>query len=162
MQTAQLEEKLNTESCPVDVYCFVCAGNTCRSPMAEAVFNAKYKNERRAATSAGLSYGGMPIAKNAEAALRAAKIEPSEDNDYPNHISRTLTSDLLKTSKAIVAMTSDIAMKIICMFPEYASKVFAMPRDISDPFGADEARYAECLQEIQDCLNEVFGEAGKL
>ena len=161
METATLEMKNDTAAAAPDVFCFVCAGNTCRSPMAEAVFNAKYKNGNRYAISRGLSYGSLPIAENAKKALASAGIEPTPDNDYQAHVSRPITPDAVRLSKAVICMTSDIAMNLICIMPEFASKIFCMPHDISDPYGGDEARYAECLSEIIASLDVLFGDHGR-
>ena len=47
--------------------CFVCTGNTCRSPMAAAVLNQYGKKYDISAVSAGLfPHVGDPISENAE------------------------------------------------------------------------------------------------
>ena len=64
--------------------CFVCTGNTCRSPMAQAVTNhlAKKLGRDLTAFSRGLyALDGDPIASCAIAALEGAGIEPTADHD---------------------------------------------------------------------------------
>ena len=90
--------------------CFVCTGNTCRSPMAEATVNHLFRvppvctacDMQRVlsmpsvrATSAGLYGAGDPIAKNAVRALEAADIPSTPDNDYKNHISRPINPEIM-------------------------------------------------------------------
>jgi protein-tyrosine phosphatase len=75
---------------------FVCSGNTCRSPMAEGIFNAlsKQKGAGHFSLSCGLSaMHGMPASYNAVAA--AAEYGA----DISGHLSRPVTSVSLNTCK---------------------------------------------------------------
>ena len=67
---------LSTKELKITRICFICTGNTCRSPMAEAVANALAKEKGHTdlrAFSAGLyANANDPIAPNAVAALEAA------------------------------------------------------------------------------------------
>ncbi|MGN1409680.1 MAG: hypothetical protein ACI4XJ_05840, partial [Eubacteriales bacterium] len=58
---------------------FVCTGNTCRSPMCEAVFNSMYGSDKIKAKSAGIFADGSPVSKNAVKALAEDGIEISPD-----------------------------------------------------------------------------------
>lgn len=151
--------------------CFVCTGNTCRSPMAAAVLNdmarippvcsmcdmERLLNAKRIrAVSAGLYATGAPIAENAAAALEAAGIRSLPDNDYRAHLSRNLTLEMMESYDRIIGMTSSHAMSLISAFPSYAGKISCMPRDIPDPFGGDEAAYRACLAEIERGIGELF------
>lgn len=150
-------ESVDIGSSIADIYCFVCTGNTCRSPMAEAVFNDRFKTDSRYAVSYGISAFGEPISENAVAALEAAEIESTPDNDYKSHVSRQLDHGAVESAKMIIAMTQNHAMNIIYKFPEYASKVYTMPTDISDPYGQDIEAYKACLSQITDGLEKSFG-----
>ncbi|WP_441316784.1 arsenate reductase/protein-tyrosine-phosphatase family protein, partial [Halobacillus trueperi] len=66
---------------------FVCTGNTCRSPMAEALLKSKL--EEGNVQSAGIFAGkGEPLAKNSELVLREIDLNL-------NHQTRPIDSDLL-------------------------------------------------------------------
>ena len=151
--------------------CFVCTGNTCRSPMAEAAFNDMARippvcsmcdierlvgRRQMRATSAGLFATGAPIAKNAVAALEKAGVRSLPDNDYKGHLSRSLASEQMEECDLIVGMTSAHAMSLLAAYPEYATKITSMPVDIPDPYGMDEAAYDACLAAIKKGIVEMF------
>lgn len=143
--------------------CFVCTGNTCRSPMAEAVANALAREPMEAmpasvrdcatptveAFSAGLyAFAGDPIAENAVLALKAAGIKPTEGHDYRTHTAHTLTAEEVERYDLLVAMGDSHAMELLMRFPQAAQKIVRMPQAISDPYGGNLACYKACLDEI--------------
>lgn len=155
-EAIELLEKKKTETNPQTVYLFVCSGNTCRSPMAAALFNQLYGNENRRAVSAGLIANGTSISENAVLALEERGIESTPDNDYKNHISRLVDKKLVKTSKMVIAMTGFHTTQLLMKFPEYATKFTVMPNDIPDPFGGPIEEYRECLKMIEEALAKLF------
>ncbi len=148
--------KQETDGKKPEIILFVCTGNTCRSPMAEALFNALFAKDGRRATSAGLYATGAPISHNAARALRNRGIEPTPDNDYTAHISRTVTEEMVREADLVVGMTGNHAMELMFRFPQYASKIFTMPEDISDPYGGDLGVYEVCLGEIEEAIGKII------
>ena len=137
--------------------CFVCTGNTCRSPMAQAVLNHFGKPYGITAESAGISViPGDGIAENSVLALKNAGIEPSEDNPYDKHTARLIDEETVKRSSRVVCMTENHMLALIGAFPQYVGKFTVMPRAVSDPFGGDLARYEACLREIICGVKELF------
>ena len=151
--------------------CFVCTGNTCRSPMAEAVVNHLFRvppvctacdmsrvlsTPSVRATSAGLYGAGDPIAENAVRALREAGIPSTPDNDYENHISRPINPEIMETADLVVGLTESHALQLMGWFPQHASKITCMPRSIPDPFGGDEEDYRLCLAAITEGIRELL------
>ncbi|MCD8055405.1 MAG: hypothetical protein LUE25_01610 [Clostridiales bacterium] len=136
---------------------FVCTGNTCRSPMAEAYFKSKgYKS----AFSRGIFTDGSPISKNAVEALKSHGIMSSAENDYENHISKTVTEADIARADFVFAMTGEHMRALLFAFPQSADKLFLMPREISDPFGGDIDAYNKTLDEIIAASEEIFPKIG--
>lgn len=134
--------------------CFVCTGNTCRSPMAAAVANAMARErdgEARSliATSAGLyAVEGDPITPEAVAALETAGVRVVEGADYHAHTAHTVSDADAEAVDLLVAVSGSHAMELLFRFPSAAHKIVCLPQAISDPFGSDLARYEACLVEI--------------
>lgn len=133
--------------------CFVCTGNTCRSPMAAAVYNFLHEKEGAAAFSAGTAAAwGQPIHPNAAQALRLSGIPCTAANNYEAHFSHPLSEADMESADLVMALTPAHAMQILGRFPEYASKV-AVLGDISDPFGGDTDDYLAALTAIKEALS---------
>jgi len=149
------EIKISTED--IKKVCFVCTGNTCRSPMAAAVLNHFGRKNGWFAESAGIFPNiGESISENAEKALELAGVEPCPDNDYRNHKARQVTEELLCGFDIICGLTENHAMTLITAFPSLASRITALGKDISDPFGGDIGIYEKCLAEITEAVKEAF------
>ena len=153
--TLTLEKKSGTGERPAP-YLFVCSGNTCRSPMAAAMFNHLFGADGRRAVSAGLCAHGSPISSGAINALRARGIPSTPDNDYESHVSHSVTAADIEGAKLVVAATGFHATRLIMTFPEFATKISVFPEDVPDPFGGTDEEYERCLSMIERMLKDVF------
>lgn len=136
--------------------CFVCTGNTCRSPMAAAILNHLGKGKYIAESAGIMASRGNPISENAVLALKKAGIESTSDNNYEAHTARQLNMGIIDSCDKIVAVSAGHAMMIIQGYPICASKITSLDKNISDPYGQDGDSYYNCLLEIKDCIKNMF------
>ena len=140
----------------IRMYCFVCTGNTCRSPMAAALLNHLGQSHGIFAFSRGTAVtAGSPMAENAAVALRAAGVEPAGRNDYTRHRAAQLTREDFEMCDGMFALTPAHAQQILFAFPEYAGRVRILG-DIADPYGGTPEQYVACLAEIREALRTLF------
>lgn len=156
IQTKELIKNTDKkDSAPLRV-CFVCTGNTCRSPMAAAVLNA-LGNGKYVAESAGIMADkGAPITPKALEALTRAGIPLTPENNYAEHSARQLNMGIMESVDKIVTVGAGHAMMVIQSFPLCASKVTAFEKNITDPYGQSQEIYDRCLSEITEQIKNMF------
>lgn len=150
---------------------FVCTGNTCRSPMAEAVARHLLEERRLAlpeaireltvpefeVSSAGLyANEGDPITENAVRALEEAGIAPLPPRDYHLHRAHHLSAADAECCDWLVGMTPEHALGLMMQFPQLAGRVRSMPAPIPDPFGGDFEVYRASLAAIMAGVKELL------
>ncbi len=127
---------------------FVCAGNTCRSAMAEGIFNNSCKNG--IAISGGLYVNqNTPEENSVKAALKYGA-------DIKNHIPRQLTAEAVKHSDIVLTMTAAQKQSLadfnnVYTLAEYAGNL----KDIKDPYGQSLYVYEECAKEIKELIEMI-------
>lgn len=132
---------------------FVCTGNTCRSPMAEAALRQELKKRKirwYQISSAGLrAQEGAPMADHAKVALSEVGIPFSEQ-----FCARKLTPKMVKDAAAVICMTREQAEQIggknVTNMAVFAGK------DIPDPYGQGIEVYRATLRAICDCLPQII------
>ena len=157
MQTEEITFHLKDERTrDIRVYCFVCTGNTCRSPMGEALLNHYGAPKGIFAFSRGIAADvGASISENAAKALEADGIPSEGRNEYLRHRAAQFTKEDFERCDGVFAISPSHAAALIMAFPEYAGKVRVLG-DISDPFGGDLDRYKACLNDIKTGIKAVF------
>lgn len=136
---------------------FVCTGNTCRSPMAEAILKS-YHIEGLQVKSAGV------FASSGQAASKHVITILNNNNISHQHSSSPLQKDDIHWATYIFTMTEGHKQLITASYPDAIEKTFTLKeyvdhgannRDISDPFGGDEAIYEQTYQEISALIKKL-------
>ncbi len=141
---------------------FVCSGNTCRSPIARGMFEAKKGDLDAGSASCGLSAfnGDLPNPK----AVEAAK---AKGVDITDHLSATFGEPMVAEFDLILTMTKAQRDNILIHIPDAKVKTYALAQfagedleaefeNISDPYGMDEDAYAKCADQIEKYIEKAI------
>ncbi len=138
-----------------DVTLMVCTGNTCRSPMAEAMLRNMLASRGtggrpRIVISAGTcAFAGGTADAWARQVMREAGIS------LEDHTTRALTPRLIAMADRIFAMTEAHRSTILSMDPCAGDRTMLLHpggEDIPDPVGGDIEEYRRCRDTIAECL----------
>ncbi len=136
---------------------FICSGNTCRSPMAEAIALARMREEGGFA-AVGVTSAGMAACPGDPANPASVRVCAERGLDLSNHRSKSLTTDLLEASDHVYTMTQGQALQLQRIVPQYADKVSPIlpDGDIADPYGQNDTVYERCYQQIDTAIKALI------
>ena len=146
---------------------FVCTGNTCRSPMAEALCKARLADRLKIAPdaleaagyviiSAGVAAtAGMPAADHAVAIVREL------GGSLDDHASRPAGIELVRMADVIIAMTTDHLDLLLERAPDAEPRARLLDPnggDLDDPVGSDLPNYRRTAEAIIAHLDPLLDE----
>jgi L-threonylcarbamoyladenylate synthase len=149
------------------VILFVCTGNTCRSPMAEALCNKLLADRLRCSPEELIDRGylvlsaGLAAYSGDEASPEAVQAVQELGGDLAAHASKPLTPDLVLAADHLLAMTQGHLAAVAARFGHHGPRPRLLDPaggDVADPVGADQQVYRDCARQIAQHLERFLPE----
>lgn len=141
---------------------FVCSGNTCRSPIAEALMRQAVYDEDLASKIHVMSAG---LAANAGDKISepARQLLSCEGMDMKKHAAVNLNTEIIDLADLILVMTEKLKEQLLVRFPFAGQKThllkdyagIAQYGDIEDPYGLSLREYRVILEDIRCCIQKI-------
>lgn len=146
---------------------FVCTGNTCRSPMAEAICR-KILADRLNCSIDQLEDRGVIVASAGTSAAMGSPASPEAVEvlakmglDLKAHETQPVSDSLVRQADAIYTMTQSHLRALIAQWPDLVGRAHTLSpsgEDVVDPIGGPLERYQRCAVEIETHLKARIDE----
>ncbi len=140
---------------------FVCTGNTCRSPMAEAICR-KILADRLNCDVNQLEDRGVIVMSAGVSAIEGGRASPEAVEilakmgvNLEAHETQPVSDSIVRQADAIYTMTQSHLRAILAQWPDVAGRLQTLNpsgEDILDPIGGSVERYQRCAKEIETHL----------
>ena len=135
---------------------FVCTGNTCRSPMAEVLFNSLQSDNSIKAISRGLVVlFPEPSNPKAETVLKSHNLL------LENHTATPLTAEDIDENTLVLTMTQSQQLNVLADYSHWEN-VFTLKGfvdeegEVTDPYGGDLIDYENFFAELARLVKKTI------
>ena len=143
---------------------FVCTGNTCRSPMAEAIF--RYELKRLGKTGVAVSSAGTLVGKSGSMNPHSLQVLGENGFYVWNFSSTQLTEEMILTAYAIVCMTDEqrdvvsyMRYKLLADKEDAENNVHAFSDfvgvEVPDPYGQGIEQYRKVFATLLEGMPKI-------
>jgi len=142
---------------------FVCTGNTCRSPMAEALCKQMIATKLKCTINdlddrgVMVMSAGLSASLGGRAAPEAIQVMSSMNIDLGDHETQPFTEALGRHADVIYTMTRSHRDAIVTQFPAASERTFMLctdQTDVCDPIGGPTERYQRCASLLRSELEK--------
>jgi len=151
---------------------FVCLGNICRSPTAQALLRHELE-QRGVAGLFDIRSAGIIARGNDVATIQAIRVAAEHGVDMHDHLSTPLTADLLRTMDMVIAMDRSNVEHILNLVPDlgprlrllmsYAEERETLGGEVEDPIGQPievyQASYRQIEAGVRGLVEELLADA---
>ncbi|MGB6381992.1 MAG: low molecular weight protein arginine phosphatase [Syntrophobacteria bacterium] len=142
---------------------FVCAGNICRSPMAE--WQLKALLWENPITGMQVGSAGLIALPGNSASFNAVRVARENSISLEEHKARLITAELIDNADLVLVMESHQGHELIADHPQASEKILLLrhfarygsrERGISDPYGRNLEAYRFCFEDIKECVESLY------